>query len=765
MTEPAWRRTVASLRREALAPGALLCAIAAYFLPWIAMRRVFHQVDIAFMDHPVRVHAFEQVRAGRLPLWTDALLGGFPLFGEGQAGVLYPLGWLYVLLPAEAALNAFVVTHFLILGLTAYLFLRLRPVGESAALVGALSLVFSSFMLVEHVLLAFISVVAWLPLLLVLGEAFVLSGRRAPLVAATVVVAVMHLAGDALATSLSALFLLAFLLLGVPGSLRRRLVGAVVPLALGTLLAAVQLVPTLVFLRESTRHGLVADAERVFVPGHFLLTVLWPSFFGDSWARFVGPPGTRWEETVFFFFGWAPLFLVPFAVRTGGRWRFWIGAVGAGFLLSLACFQPVGQALWALPPLSLFRWPGRALLWSAVGMAVLAALGLDDLLDERRGGFRGRWVLLALTGVSALALYLGVRSSGLGSADAGLDPRHLLQLRDRDAIVSASAWTALLLASALWRCGWLGRRGLIACFGAVVAVGAVMSQRPGGLSPGAYGTPEVARFLSHRIGARGRLLSLGTWEHPFRATDDRTMAVVAGGLPPNLHLLFGLRAAGQFDETATATLRRHREAMSRAPRAVLDLLGVEAVVAPAGSEAKFARQIATVEGEGFVRCFSGQGLAWCCQPPRPRAFLVHRYRVLDAEGTWAWLAHPGTDLRAEVALERQPRWPPGTPTPAGQEGVGILRDEPGRVVLDVRATRAGLVVLGDTHYPGWRAEVDGQESEVLLADGFVRAVAVGPGRHRVVFSYRPPELGLGLAVSLMAAGCAVVLARPRGGSL
>jgi hypothetical protein len=75
---------------------------------------------------------------------------------------------------------------------------------------------------------------------------------------------------------------------------------------------------------------------------------------------------------------------------------------------------------------------------------------------------------------------------------------------------------------------------------------------------------------------------------------------------------------------------------------------------------------------------------------------------------------------------------------------------------------AGLTCAGpttlvrrETDYPGWSARIDGQSARIRRADGLFQAVTVGPGSHRVEFSYLPPKAVWGLIA--FAAGCAWLL--------
>jgi hypothetical protein len=60
-----------------------------------------------------------------------------------------------------------------------------------------------------------------------------------------------------------------------------------------------------------------------------------------------------------------------------------------------------------------------------------------------------------------------------------------------------------------------------------------------------------------------------------------------------------------------------------------------------------------------------------------------------------------------------------------------------RVTVNVDAPSAGFVLVNETFYPGWVATIDGATTPILRANAFVRAVRVGPGKHRIVMEFQP----------------------------
>ena len=71
--------------------------------------------------------------------------------------------------------------------------------------------------------------------------------------------------------------------------------------------------------------------------------------------------------------------------------------------------------------------------------------------------------------------------------------------------------------------------------------------------------------------------------------------------------------------------------------------------------------------------------------------------------------------------------------------------------IDLGEHGDGLLVLSDTHYPGWRAWVDGREAPVAEANHVFRAVPVSAADREVVFRFEPASFRIGAWVSLVSA--------------
>jgi hypothetical protein len=135
---------------------------------------------------------------------------------------------------------------------------------------------------------------------------------------------------------------------------------------------------------------------------------------------------------------------------------------------------------------------------------------------------------------------------------------------------------------------------------------------------------------------------------------------------------------------------------------------------------------------------------------QPRAFVVHNASLAgNDKEVLERLSDPEFDPAREVVLSQDH----GAIEFEGHDAqatVRVLAYEPERIRLGVTLQQPGYLVLTDTNFPGWRAEVDGQDVPILRADLYFRAVALSHGSHEVVFHYRPVSAQLGLGISLLA---------------
>jgi hypothetical protein len=75
----------------------------------------------------------------------------------------------------------------------------------------------------------------------------------------------------------------------------------------------------------------------------------------------------------------------------------------------------------------------------------------------------------------------------------------------------------------------------------------------------------------------------------------------------------------------------------------------------------------------------------------------------------------------------------------------IAREREG--YLAVRATGPGLLVVAESHEPGWSARVDSREAKVLRVNHIQMGVVLAPGSHFVEFQHKARGLRAGLALA------------------
>ena len=739
----------------ALRPGYTLAPLDNLFTaaPWRAIAPGPVQPNLALGDvtqvfHPWTLWAAREVRAGRLPLWNPYSYTGAPFFSNPQTACVFPLTWLAWALPPSLALTVPAVLKVIVAALAMYWFLRGLALQPIAAFIGATGFAFSTT-LIAWLPWTFASTMVLLPLLFGVVDRLRTRGDRRLVALLAITVALEGLAGYPQAALQALAATAAWTLARTPWDAGAVpfLARAGAGVALGAALTAVQALPSLDYLRESTVYAYRSTwTPPLSVPPRALVTVLMPYFFGTG-AR----TWSAWQFNITSTYaGLAPLMALPLAVVA---WRRAPTAFFAGLAIVVGLVHYGALAGIAPAPVIAFGSNLRLMPMLIFALSTLGALGVDvaarrEFVPRALAGLRAWFVVLAAAGLLAVAL-----ASGEPAA---------LEVWPSLAVQYIAALAGLVAAAWLLR-RWLAtddaRWGLALAVVQLATLAPLATYLPVRDTRWLYPTPPAIAWLQgHVAGARvliadqvGMLYGLRQ-AHGYDGLSPRRITELAGPIGT------GAAVAAGFQQN---TLALHGSE-PLPPIAVLlaptrELFGVRFVVLPPGAPSAEPRLRAVYDGADARVLEDPAAL--------PRAFVATRMRCVGDREAVTLLRGRALAPAEEVLLAdcaSPPASDSGVTVPVRVSAEAhIAIDEPARVVVAASTDAPAWLVLTDTWFPGWRARLDGADVAVRRADHAFRAVALPPGRHEVEFVFVPNGLRLGAAITLVALVIVGALLLPR----
>lgn len=767
-----------SASRAALAPLGLYAALAlalAGSTSWGGSVPWYH--DLAHQHYPWRAWAARTWASGELPLWAP-VGWGFPLLGDGQAGILYPPNIvLYALLSEPLAFSWSITLHLVFAGMGGWALGRTLRCSAAASVLLGLTWSWSGLSLSHVDYLGMFEVLAWFPWLVAGAVSGALGGGWRRWALTGLGTGVAFLAGHPQAALIATYASVGAALWVGRERLGQTLRGLV---ALGVVAAGIagpQLVASADLAAFGLRAGGVdeAFAEVGALPAEEVVNLVFPAPFGRDRpvdmervsahrAAYQGRGVAWWEDC---FFVGAPVVLL--ALAAGRQVPLWSAGLGA---LLWMLGTPVYGLVRLLPGMEWFRFPVRASMILVLVLAVLAARGLDRVVARppgrapRRIGLAvGAVALVACVGTAALRLGEGHLVAALGArmvrevtpedvavpTSRGLPPpasrspaealgkaRGLVAELEAD-VAPYSPRVAVPLGMVLLFALALGRRQLRPL--AVVSVVGLDLVTTGwplvqAASPAVLDAPPAASALGAgaRVGVLGRRVA--------SSLDGRLLSA-------NLGLLWGAE-----DVIVPSPLRT-----SRSERMAW-LLGLDLTDEPVADKARRLADhrrwldAAGVEVITTTEPFALEGftLAVDDAPVRayrnvragPPAFLVgctvSASGPTDAEQALVAIAEPaGTAVVEGAGLDTC------VPGPAGE--ARVRREGGARWVIDVDADRPAWLVLVQAIGPGQEWRVDGAQVDGAPTDLAFQGVPVPAGRHEVVFEVRGGRVRAALGVS------------------
>jgi len=739
----------------------------------VFLRGAFFYFDVTEINYPYRHFFAEELKAGRFSRWCPLLFNGMPLFSESQAGYLHPLKYLfYPWMETWKAFNLDTVLSVWLAGAGTYGWLR-RHVGPAGALAGAAVFGVGGFTWAHLIHTSMINALASVPFVVWALEWSWGSGRWRGAALGGFALACEVFAGhlqDVILASGIVGFLGAYRACTAASKAEARtvLTRTFGLLALGVLISAVQWMPSKELLDRSPRTGGLSYEELVY----------------GSWSPELLPSlvireayGTRARDTDWMdgfypyhemnaYLGLLALALaVVGASGPGGRDRWATGLAlltVTGALLMLGRFTFLFDYANRIPVAGSSRVPVRLHLWVSLGVAGLAAVGVERL---RRPGF------VSLKGAAGLVLALVAASLPIlayaywpvwSDTRSWTTPYHLNRYRwlgnemataaARDAVLVVGG---LMIARAAASTANARRRAALASILPVLVLIDLLTAHavdPATVPP-SYWTdpPETVRRLKADPSFI-RVFGVGDRSagEPGYASEPVDFFRVRDPLDWSLPAAWGLAAS----KGATPMISRRAvdytdHARYRGGR--FDIDSATHILTGGGQRNMF------VPNEPVGKAFLHVN-----PDARPRARLEGRPVYADGRtGAIAAIDELGPDLKNRLVVEDPERPLDAAAEPAGSATIEV--DMPEEVVVAVKAEAPAYLVLADTFDPGWSATVDGEPAAIHPAYVAFRAVFVQAGEHRVVFRYSPAGFAPGLAATAVGTVLALLcLARPGG---
>lgn len=696
------------MRRElGIAIGVVLGATIFLFWPmvWGALigEPRFFEWDVPEQYWPDLVYLCESAHRGELPYWNPYDRGGYPFFADPQSAAYHPTSWLVCGIAGPSPALGWASARVVFGFAIAGLFglLWLRRLGAPWSGAIAGAIVIEAAPFMRHNWeLNLTHGLAYLPLMLWAAERVATERKIADGVMLALAIALCGWVGSPPALWLSITMTVLYLAFRL-GEQRRF---PALPIALAMVFTIGLLGAVLVPAAELAEHSVQAGRSFESIADESLTLERTLAFFWPQSGNHL-------------YVGWIALALgvIALAARAETKIAYFCWAIAiVAVLLAMGSHGPLFRfAFDHVSGVAMFRLPHRYEAWLGPAFGALTAIGLGSL-REKLGDRR----LRIAAAIAAIAAFVAMAlAPGLGPAMFLLALAAVLFARTIEGGIASPALGALL---------------------AILILADVSQEMPEERHMRAGPDPCADEYVA-APGTRDR----------WRVMDEFVVSCRSG--------------------------TRYRRRDLRGYQDPLILASYERVVGSLSEHPELAAQFNVryaLQGPHFIHGWNRHYLPLPEERERtireisdalPFAYFVPMREVERATGRQEALAR--TIELAPSAIAIVEGMGNGTATHSEPTASGThLSYSPDALSFRIDAPEDGVVVINEAYYPGWRAWIDGNSAPIHRANGFVRAVHITQGRHRVRMSFEP-ESGrtwrVVLAISLLAA--LVILAlRTRG---
>ncbi len=680
---------------------------------------LFERWEAVIHSYPNDAFYNSELKKGNFPLWNPYLFSGYPLFANGQNGFLNPFKILFhLILPPHRARELFLFVHLFFTGFFTFIFLRKMNLSLFPSLLGGFIWSYNCFnaTLFQHEYVY--SIAPYIPLLFLSYERAIKESnffwRGIGGISFALIILGKHL-------NYSFYGLIGFLAFAVyriyQGPYTRAFIEFLLITFIGFFIAFIQLLPTIELIllsslqRPQEYHSLPVKAIAQFVGVAFFHPLIYDASFHKV---NLYHPYNLYQTCGFT--GNLAVFLSLFNLFSKKRKNDGLFFLGCAFIFYLIAFYtPLTRIFESIFPFVKKTVPIKTLYIAVFSISIAGAYGLECLLNEERGN----WLAVIISsififGVGIIAVKVKADSYPQGWFYL-LNPAIVSPI----IVVLFSAFLFTFPLSFL-------SKGILSLFISFVE-----------LFPLAilYNLPVSSKLLDVK----------NTY---FDSIKKEIGYYRMTGIQANLYSLLSIQSPDGYESlipdvyffaikekipTDPADMRLISIGNIEYPMA--RLLGVKYII---GTDRNYK-----IPEDKLEKVLDGDVIIYKLKDVLPRAFVVGRSKKLESEEMRNMVLE-GYDPLNGVLLEEDVEC----------EGKGgsaeILSYEPERVEIKAEVNgKCGFLVLSDTFYPGWKVYVDGKREKIYKAYGFIRAVKLTGGSHRVEFKFSPLSVKIGAIFSVI----------------
>lgn len=655
-----------------------------------------------------------------IPLWSSAILSGYPFAANPLSGLWYFPYWVAVILPMPFAINLLVILHLIGGGIGVYQMLRGEQFSEIAALFGGLAFELMPKLYGHygggHV--GLIIAVCWTPWLLVSSQYALLGIEKITLsrhfdkriifpalILSAIIMADIRWIGFAILLWVS--YLIFGGLIETPAGesalytrnrklackIKSLFISIITPLLMAIGLTAPFLFPFLEFVQLSTRRFLTSADNLAFsLPPAKLLGLIFPAY-GD-YFEWVVYPGILVII----------LALLSWGIKKNRKiFTYWTVVLILSIIYALGSNIP-GSSWWAsLPVVSLLRVPSRILFISGFCIICLSAGSLQGLIE----GISQRSVRRSKLLMTAMASFVVLINAGAYWITGEF---------------TKSLIGGLLFGSAGFFVIWMLIQGnrrkvwVVSLFCLCVVDLIVM---------------DLSLFLprnSQNVFSEGKEIA------EFLTKDTELFRIYSPSYSLEQHIaaVYDLELADGVDPLQLAS---YEEFMEKASGVITD--GYSVTLPP------FATGNPKTDN----------------QTARPNLQLLGllnvKYIIADFDISVAGLEYINLFNKTRVYKNNLwlPRaWIQSLDSPIGHDITPVQNIiwSPNHITVSVASgIKDQMLVISEIYYPGWQVFIDGKRRQIDQFGGLFRSVVLEPGDKVVTFIFRPMSLCVGLVFFLI----------------